>query len=96
VTAILIDPPPLPIPELAAEPAPLVPLPEERRPRFRRGDFSCPFCKTNIPPLDREEVSVGGWVVMAALLVCCFPLFYIGLLIKDHYRVCAECGSRLP
>lgn len=70
---------------------------DDDRPRkkFRRGQFSCPYCATDRPPRMREEISGIGWGVMVAMLFICFPLFFIGLLIKNRYRECAECGVRI-
>jgi hypothetical protein len=44
--------------------------------------FRCPFCKTKARPIIRKEISTAGWVMLVVLLICCFPLFWIGLLIK--------------
>ncbi len=41
------------------------------------------------------RISVAGWIVFAVLLLFCFPLFWIGLLIKEEYRSCYECGVRI-
>lgn len=67
--------------------------PQKRR--RRHGVFSCPFCGSDARPVDCEEISGAGWAVMVAMLILCFPLFFIGLFIKDRYRVCGECGTRL-
>ena len=69
------------------------PAPQRRRTR-RRG-FECPFCHTQSLPYIRSEVSAAGWVVLVILLLFCFPLFWIGLLIKEDYRVCSHCNMRL-
>jgi hypothetical protein len=42
-----------------------------------------------------SKISTGGWIVFVAMLFLCFPLFWVGLLIKDEYKVCCECGTRL-
>jgi hypothetical protein len=55
-------------------------------------NFRCPFCQTTYPPLLRQKVSAAGWVVFALLLLFCIPLCFIGLSMKDEYRVCAGCG----
>jgi hypothetical protein len=34
-------------------------------------------------------------VVFAVMITFCFPLFFIGLLMKERYRVCGDCGRRL-
>lgn len=57
--------------------------------------FQCPFCRATMPPLTRERVSQTGWIVLVILLLFCFPLFWIGLLIKEPYRVCSQCGNTL-
>jgi lipopolysaccharide-induced tumor necrosis factor-alpha factor len=57
--------------------------------------WACPFCRASTPPQDRYNVSGGGWVVFFLLLLFCFPLCWLGLLIKDHHRVCGHCGTRL-
>lgn len=41
-----------------------------------------------------EKVSTGGWIVFALLLLMCFPLCFLGLLIKDRFPVCPNCRAR--
>lgn len=57
--------------------------------------FRCPFCKSEELPEVRSRISTGGWVVFAVMIFVCFPLFWIGLLMKEEYRVCRDCGSTL-
>jgi hypothetical protein len=57
--------------------------------------FSCPFCQATSPPVRAQRISTGGWITFAVLLVVCFPLFWIGLLIKEDYTSCSACGIRL-
>src|SRR5688572_5899469 len=57
--------------------------------------FQCPYCRTTIPPVTRERVSQTGWIVLALLIIFCLPLFWIGLLIKEPYRVCSQCANVL-
>jgi hypothetical protein len=33
--------------------------------------------------------------VLVAMLFFCPPLFFIGLFIKEEFRVCSQCGIRL-
>lgn len=91
---------------LAEEPAPsrrpgratLVDEPDPDRrwyDRPRRSGFRCPFCDTDALPWTTTRISTGGWVVFAILLVFFFPLFWVGLLIKEQNRVCRDCGVRL-
>jgi LITAF-like zinc ribbon domain len=59
------------------------------------GQYRCPYCGTNSPPFIISKISSGGWVVFALMLLFCFPLFWIGLLMKDHHQICAQCRVRL-
>lgn len=57
--------------------------------------FHCPYCRTNMPPLTRQRISTGGWITFAILLMVCFPLCWIGLLMKENYNQCVQCGVNL-
>lgn len=57
--------------------------------------FRCPYCQSTLPPLVVEDVSTAGWVTLSVMLLFCFPLFWIGLLMKEEYRRCRSCGVRL-
>jgi hypothetical protein len=59
------------------------------------GQYRFPYCGTNSPPFIISKISSGGWVVFALMLLFCFPLFWIGLLMKDHHQICAQCRVRL-
>jgi hypothetical protein len=59
------------------------------------GGFQCPYCRTTMPPISMERVSQTGWIVLALLIIFCLPLFWIGLLIKEPYRVCSQCRNVL-
>jgi predicted RNA-binding Zn-ribbon protein involved in translation (DUF1610 family) len=60
-----------------------------------RRHFQCPKCgSVNLPEV-RNRISAGGWVVFAVMIVVCFPLFWIGLLMKEDYRSCVDCGYKL-
>ena len=75
--------------------APLVPM-VSVFPRAPVVQFRCPYCSSTLPPLYRSEVSGAGWVLFwILLLVTCALLCWIGLLIRDNYRVCASCGMKL-
>lgn len=54
-------------------------------------NYRCPNCGTNAPPRIEEKISQGGWIMFAVLLILFFPLFWIGLLMKEKYRVCPVC-----
>ncbi len=58
-------------------------------------NFHCPRCASNMMPRFERKVSTAGWITFAALLIFFFPLFWIGLLIKDNVRVCSVCGLRI-
>ncbi len=60
-----------------------------------RSGFSCPFCKASTPPIIKNQISQTGWMVFVLLLIFCFPLCWIGLFIRDDYRVCLSCGMKL-
>jgi predicted Zn finger-like uncharacterized protein len=66
---------------------------DDDRRRSRRG--GCPSCGSDARPLYRSEISTAGWVTFAVLLSFCAPLCWIGLLMKDEYRACGECGRRV-
>ena len=61
----------------------------------RRSRFRCPFCGSRELPDTRSQISAAGWVGFVVMLLFCFPFFWVGLLIKEEYRVCQECGSKL-
>lgn len=57
--------------------------------------FRCPYCQSAYPPMVMQRISAGGWVVFAVMILFCLPLFWIGLLMKEDYRVCTSCGMKL-
>ena len=69
---------------------------EDDRPRGRRrsSGFECIHCGSESRPRLVQEISSAGWVVFVILILFCWPLFWIGLLMKDTYRVCSRCGIR--
>jgi RNA polymerase subunit RPABC4/transcription elongation factor Spt4 len=56
--------------------------------------FHCRNCGSTYLPRIERRISTAGWVTFAVLLVVFFPLFWIGLLIKEDVRVCQVCNSR--
>jgi ribosomal protein L40E len=58
--------------------------------------FRCPRCTSQVQPRVERRISTTGWIVFAVLLVLFFPLFWIGLLIKEDVRVCRSCDARVP
>ncbi len=57
-------------------------------------NFNCPRCASQLFPLITRQISTAGWIVFAALLITFFPLFWIGLLIKEDVRVCPVCNFK--
>ncbi|HEY0427764.1 MAG TPA: hypothetical protein VGC76_08265, partial [Pyrinomonadaceae bacterium] len=55
-------------------------------------DYRCPRCSSQLFPRFERKISQTGWIVFAVLLVAFFPLFWVGLLIKEDVRVCPVCG----
>ena len=58
-------------------------------------NFRCPHCMSNFMPRMEKRISTAGWVTFAVLLVFFFPLFWIGLLIKEDVAVCQGCNTKL-
>ncbi|HEY3963122.1 MAG TPA: LITAF-like zinc ribbon domain-containing protein [Planctomycetaceae bacterium] len=57
--------------------------------------FECPFCHSRTPPNVLSNTSTAGWVIFGLLLLTCFPVCFLGLLVRDQYHVCASCGIKL-
>lgn len=57
--------------------------------------FRCPHCMSQYLPRQERRISTAGWITFAVLLVFFFPLFWIGLLIKEDVRVCQSCNSKV-
>lgn len=66
-----------------------------RRRRRRRYGDECPYCGYAGRPVLRDQISAAGWVVFTILLLFCWPLFFIGLLIREQYMACGDCGARI-
>lgn len=56
--------------------------------------LQCPKCGFVGQPFVTQRVSVVGWIVFSILLLCCLPLFWIGLLMKDTVAICPRCFQR--
>ncbi len=55
---------------------------------------NCPRCAGQFVKYERK-ISTTGWIVFSVLMVTIFPLFWIGLLIKEDVPVCQTCNFRL-
>jgi len=76
-----IDPPPPPLQPFAPPHTPT--------------NFRCPHCNSNAAPVIAKRIGTAGWVVFFALLIICFPLCFIGLFIKEEYRMCSWCRGAI-
>lgn len=65
------------------------------QPMYMIGNFQCPRCMSRFQPRFERRISTAGWVTFALLLVFFFPLFWIGLLIKEDVPVCQSCSLKL-
>ena len=70
---------------------PLAPLAQPNTPE----NFRCPHCLSTEPPVIAKRIGAAGWVVFFALLIFCFPLCFIGLFIKEEYRMCSWCRGAI-
>ncbi len=66
-----------------------------RDPNFMSGNYRCPNCMSQFLPRVERRISSTGWIVFAVLLVVFFPLFWVGLLIKEDVQICPSCSLRL-
>lgn len=57
-------------------------------------NYFCPNCGSRYMPRFERRISTAGWVTFACLLVFFFPLFWIGLLIKEDVFVCQVCQTK--
>ena len=57
--------------------------------------FRCPHCMSQYLPRVERRISQAGWITFAVLLVFFFPLFWIGLLIKEDVQVCQSCQTKV-
>lgn len=57
--------------------------------------YRCPYCHSTSQPFTIQKVSDAGWIVFAITMLFCFPLFWIGLLMKQDESYCSSCRARL-
>ena len=62
-------------------------------PQMFPGTYRCPRCMSQLMPMIERRISTGGWITFAILLIFFFPLFWIGLLIKEDVHVCPSCNT---
>lgn len=75
----------------AYQPAPLANV----NAQFLNQPYHCPHCMSQLLPQIERRISTAGWITFAVLMVFFFPLFWIGLLIKEDVRTCPNCLSRV-
>ncbi|HEX6126492.1 MAG TPA: LITAF-like zinc ribbon domain-containing protein [Pyrinomonadaceae bacterium] len=85
---------PRPKPPDAWNPAGAGPLAVSNQ-QFTTGNYRCPNCMSQFLPRIERRISTTGWIVFAVLLVVFFPLFWVGLLIKEDVHVCPSCNTRV-
>ncbi len=88
-----------PLPQFPNQPQNLAQMPNYAPPANYQtqmlSGYRCPRCGTTAPPQFVRKISAAGWVVFAVLLITVFPLFWIGLLMKEDRRVCPVCLGEL-
>ncbi|NNF00188.1 MAG: LITAF-like zinc ribbon domain-containing protein [Pyrinomonadaceae bacterium] len=68
---------------------------QHKNPNAVASGYRCPRCATQMLPTVQRKISSGGWITFAVLLVFFFPLFWIGLLIKEEVRICPVCNLQI-
>ena len=58
-------------------------------------NYRCPACMSSYLPRVEKKISTGGWITFALLLVFFFPLFWVGLLMKEEVQICPTCSTRV-
>lgn len=59
------------------------------------GHYRCPSCMSQFLPITEKRISTAGWIIFALFIVFFFPLFWIGLLVKEEVHVCPACRTRI-
>lgn len=73
---------------------------EDDRPSRRRssrgGGFRCPYCDTDRKPASHSKITTGGWITFWVLFAfLCWPVCWVGLMMRENYRQCRGCGMKL-
>jgi LITAF-like zinc ribbon protein len=89
------DRPPAYVPPVFNPYQPPAPMARSPHNQFGAVGFKCPYCQTQSPPVLERKITTGGWILFAVLLLLCFPLCWMGLLIKEDQRVCSFCRLAL-
>ncbi len=67
----------------------------DKRKKKRTRDVECEHCGSTARPYITSQISEGGWVMFAVLLIFFFPLCWLGLLMTETRVKCFDCGRRL-
>jgi hypothetical protein len=59
----------------------------------QRHGITCPFCHYQGPPMVKKQMSVGGWVLFAVLVLCCLPLCWLPFIIDGCQETVTHCAS---
>lgn len=57
--------------------------------------FRCPRCNSTAPPIVKSKMSDAGLITLILMIFFCFPLFWIGFLMREQFTVCPACLTRL-
>jgi hypothetical protein len=63
-------------------------------PVLHRG-FKCPYCSSTFDPIHKGKISSTGVIVFVVLLLFCFPIAWVGLLMKEDVVTCSSCLMKL-
>ena len=63
-------------------------------PRFKRR-YGCRYCGSGAEPITCSQISQAGWITFVLMLLFCWPLFWIGLLMREEYYQCPDCDRRV-
>lgn len=91
----------IPFPEWPNSPQQVQPIPNQpnvpvvQTPQTPFHGYRCPRCGTTTPPFVQSKISDGGILVIVLMVLFCFPLFWIGLLMKEEYRACPVCLAKI-
>lgn len=83
-------PPPLVYPQMQQQPLAY----QQPQPLNFAYNTQCPHCNSQYIRYEKK-ISTAGWIVFAVLMVTFFPLFWIGLMIKEDARFCQVCNYRI-
>jgi len=83
------------IPAWANVPPPAAAVAPRPQTQHAPAHFRCPHCQSTAPPIVSKRIGTAGWVVFFALLIICFPFCFIGLFIKEEYRMCSWCRGAI-